>query len=113
MMHVPHKSPWSKRGVKYARGAGQTLPGPASQQQSTPSWWDDPLQPIYQQVTPYYRRLNYATEKKPYVGLMLGQRLRRWPNIKPTQGQYILIVGQYTRTWQTSSKPTSSYSVYI
>ena len=25
------------------------------------------------------------------VGLMLDQRRRRWPNIKPAQGQYVFI----------------------
>ena len=27
----------------------------------------------------------------PNVGLMLGQRLRRWPNIKPALAQYIVL----------------------
>ena len=28
----------------------------------------------------------------PNVGLMLGQRRRRWANIKPTLGEYIVLV---------------------
>ena len=27
---------------------------------------------------------------RPYVGLMLGHRRRRWPNINPTQGERLL-----------------------
>ena len=29
------------------------------------------------------------TRRLPNAGLMLGQRLRRWPNVKPTFGQYL------------------------
>ena len=32
-------------------------------------------------ITPSSQKLN--TNRRPNVGLMLGQRLRRWPNINP------------------------------
>ena len=35
-------------------------------------------------ITPTNQKLN--TNCRPNVGLMLGQRLRRWPNIKPASG---------------------------
>ena len=33
------------------------------------------------------------TQQAPDVGLMVGQRLRRWPNIKQTSGQRLGIAG--------------------
>ena len=33
------------------------------------------------------------TRRLPNAGLMLAQRLRRWPNIKPALGEYIVSVG--------------------
>ena len=33
------------------------------------------------------------TRPSPCVGLMLNQRLRRWPKIKPAQGKRLLVSG--------------------
>ena len=35
------------------------------------------------------------TRRLPTVGLMLGQRLRRWPNIKYTSGKRLVVVWIY------------------
>ena len=36
-----------------------------------------------------------ATAARPTIGLMLGQRRRRWPSIRPTLVQLILIAQSY------------------
>ena len=38
------------------------------------------------------------------VGLMLGQRLRRWPNIKTTLGQSLLFAGGHTSCQYSTAK---------
>ena len=38
-------------------------------------------------------RLAQQTRGSAIVGLMLVQRLRRWPNIKPTMSQRLLFAG--------------------
>ena len=43
---------------------------------------DDPV--IASQIPPH---------ADPCAGLMFGQRLRRWPNIKTTQGQRVMFFG--------------------
>ena len=42
---------------------------------------------------------------QPNASLMLGQRRRRWPNIKPTLGQSLVVFSVWGRGWQTSSAP--------
>ena len=34
------------------------------------------------------------TRYSPKLGLMLGQRRRRWPNIKSTSGEYLVFAGK-------------------
>ena len=36
---------------------------------------------------------NCDTDRLPYAGLMLGQRLRRWPSIKPALGMWLITGG--------------------
>ena len=35
----------------------------------------------------------------PDVVLMLSHRLRRWPNIKKTLGQYLVFAGESAKQW--------------
>ena len=42
--------------------------------------------------------ITVPTSSWPDVGLMLGQRRRRWPNIKPTSGQRLVIAGEIRDT---------------
>ena len=47
-----------------------------------------------------YVHIPANTKRWPYVGLMLGQRRRRWANIKPTLGQPLVFAGMaHVDTW--------------
>ena len=48
--------------------------------------------------------------RSPNVGLILGQRRRRWSNIKPTMGQSILRVVDY---WPLDWPPHHSQAVHV
>ena len=37
---------------------------------------------------------------------MLGQRIRRWPNIEPTFGERLLFAGSYQRHQNASPAPS-------
>ena len=41
----------------------------------------------------FNRTIPWLDRRWPYVGLMLGQRHRRWPNIKPTI--WLVYVGEF------------------
>ena len=52
----------------------------------------------------------------PNVGLKLGQRRRRWPNINPALGQFIVLTGMYVEPFSICNCTTTKnvfFSDYI
>ena len=80
-------------------------------QQSRP-WWLTNIEPnrvsvVFSDVT---STCSTIRESRAYVGLMLGQRLRQWANIKPTCCIF-RDVGHYAVTWLTPPPPPLSRPV--
>ena len=48
-----------------------------------------------------FREIPANTRRSANVGLMLGQRRRRWPNIKPTLAERLVFAGM---SWDTAAK---------
>ena len=63
---------------------------------------------IAQGVPPGNFSIPASTIHRANVGLMLGHRLRRWPNIKPTLAQCIVFAGINYR-----DRSTSHHSLWV